>query len=198
MEEKGLTTEQIYNANKTGLLWKCLPDKALVSCCEKSAPGFKKSKDHLTILGCTNATGTHKLEPVMIGKFAKPRCFKNVNMDALPVIYKSQRDTWMNSKIFASGLRKILSRLLNATNVHKTFVRLKLCCWLTTVLLILKSWKPAMGPLPVCFSHQTQLRLFSRWIKASYKQWRTATRGNSFRNLFAIKILIQHKTLRKL
>ena len=43
----------------------------------------------LTVLGCTNATGTHKLKPVLIGKSAKPRCFKNVNMDALPVTYKS-------------------------------------------------------------------------------------------------------------
>ena len=106
MEEKGLTTEQIYNADETGLLWKCLPDRTLVSCREKSAPGFKKSKDRLTVLGCTNATGTHKLKPVMIGKFAKPRCFKNVNMEALPVIYKSQRNAWMNSEIFAEWFKK--------------------------------------------------------------------------------------------
>ena len=35
-----------------------------------------------------NATGTHKLKPVLIGKSAKPKCFKNVNMDALPVAKK--------------------------------------------------------------------------------------------------------------
>lgn len=89
-EEQGSTAEQIYNVDKTGVLWKCLPDRTLVSCCEKSAPGLKKLKDHLTVLGCTNATGTHKLKPVMIGKFAKPRCFKNINMAVLPIIYKSQ------------------------------------------------------------------------------------------------------------
>ena len=76
IEEKGLTPEQIYNADETGLLWKCLPERTLVSCREKSPPGFKKSKDRLTVLGCANATGTHKLKPVLIGKFAKPRCFK--------------------------------------------------------------------------------------------------------------------------
>ena len=181
MEEKGLTTEQIYNADERGLLWKCLPDRTLVSCCEKSAPGFKKWKDRLTVLGCTNATGTHKLKPVMIGKFAKPPCFKNVNMNALPVIYKSQRNPWRNSEILAEWFKKDSSQLLNATNVHKTFVRLKLCCWWTTVLLMPKSWKPAVGLLPACFSLQTQLCWFSRWIKVSYKQWRTATRGNSFK-----------------
>ena len=80
IEEKNLIPEQIYNADETGLLWKCLPQRTLVSCREKSAPGFKKEKDRLTVLGCTNATGTHKLKPVLIGKSAKPRCFKHVNM----------------------------------------------------------------------------------------------------------------------
>ena len=106
IEEKNLIPEQIYNADETGLLWKCLPQRTLVSCREKSAPGFKKAKDHLTVLGCTNATGTHKLKPVLIGKSARPRCFKHVNMDALPVIYKSQRNAWMNSEIFVEWFKK--------------------------------------------------------------------------------------------
>ena len=139
MEQKGLTTEQIYNADETGLLWRCLPDKTLVSCHEKSAPGFKKSKDRLTILGCTNATGTHKLKPVMIGKFAKPRCFKNVNMDALPVIYKSQRNAWMNSEIFAEWFKKdfvpAVKRHQRAQNIPSP----KALLLIETVLLILKS-----------------------------------------------------------
>ena len=77
MEEKGLTAGQIYNADKTGLLWKCLPDRTLVSCHEKSAPGFKKSKDRLTVLGCTNATGTRKLKPVT-GKGLNPGVISKV------------------------------------------------------------------------------------------------------------------------
>ena len=60
----------------------------------------------MTVLGCANATGTHKLKPVLIGKFAKLHCFKNMNMDALPVIYMSQRNAWMNSEIFAESLNK--------------------------------------------------------------------------------------------
>ena len=106
IEEKGLTPEQIYNADKTGLLRKSLPGRTLVSCCKKSIPGFKKSKDRLTVLSCANATGTHKVKPVPIQKFAKPCRFKNVNTDALPVIYKSQRNAWMNSEIFANWFKK--------------------------------------------------------------------------------------------
>ena len=44
IEERGLIPEQIYNADETGLLWKCLPQRTLVSCREKSAPGLKKSQ----------------------------------------------------------------------------------------------------------------------------------------------------------
>ena len=106
IEEKNLICEQIYNADETGLLWKYLPQRNFVSFREKSASGFKKAKDCLTVLGCTNATGTHKLKPVLIGKSAKPRCFKHVNMDALPVIYKSQRNAWMNAEIFAEWFKK--------------------------------------------------------------------------------------------
>ena len=128
MEEKGLTTEQIYNAGETGLLWKCFPNKTLVSCGEKSAPGFKKSKDRLTVFGCTNTTGTYKLKPVMIGKFVKPRCFKNVNMDALPVIYKSRRNARMNSEIFAEWFKKdfvpAVKRHQCAQNIHSPKVLL--------------------------------------------------------------------------
>ena len=80
--------------------------KKLSAAEEKSAPGLKKAKDRLTVLGCTNATGTHKLKPILIGKSAKLRCFKHVNMDALPVIYKSQRNAWMNLEIFAEWFKK--------------------------------------------------------------------------------------------
>ena len=83
IKERGLIPEQIYNADETGLLWKCLLQRTLVSCREKSTPGLKKAKDHSTVLGYTNATRTHKLKPALIGKSVKPRCFKNVNMDAL-------------------------------------------------------------------------------------------------------------------
>ena len=47
VEEKGLMPEQIYNADSTGLLWKCLRQRTLVFSHKKSAPGFKKAKDML-------------------------------------------------------------------------------------------------------------------------------------------------------
>ena len=79
------------------------------------------------MLGCTNATGTHKLKPVLIGKSAKPRCFKHVNMDALPVIYKSQRNAWMISKILTEWFKKDFLPVVKITNARKTSVLQKLC-----------------------------------------------------------------------
>ncbi|CAJ0841770.1 1050_t:CDS:2 [Entrophospora sp. SA101] len=65
--------------------------------------GKKKIDSVLT----TNATGTRKLKPIVIGKSVNPRCFKNVNMSLLPVIYKSTPKAWMHSDIFEDWLRNL-------------------------------------------------------------------------------------------
>jgi len=49
---------------------------------------------------CANVTGSIKLPLLFIGKAKHPRCFKNTNMDSLPVIYK--RNAWVNTEIFSS------------------------------------------------------------------------------------------------
>jgi len=41
------------------------------------ATSFKKAKDRVTILGCSNASGSYGLPLVLINKSAKPRCFKH-------------------------------------------------------------------------------------------------------------------------
>ena len=46
---------------------------------------MKKQKDRITLMACSNATGTHKLPLMFVGKAANPRCFKNINKSALPV-----------------------------------------------------------------------------------------------------------------
>ena len=49
---------------------------------------------------CANATGFHKLPTLMIGKFKRPRCFKNMNAAKLGVVYKSEKSGWMDSALF--------------------------------------------------------------------------------------------------
>lgn len=73
---ENLLPEQICNADESGLYWKCLPSKTLAFQKEKSAPGHKSSKERLTIMTCSNVTGSKKLKLVVIGKAKKPQSFK--------------------------------------------------------------------------------------------------------------------------
>ena len=66
--------EDIYNADKTELFYRLLPDRTLelknVDC-----HGGKQSKERITALVCANMSGTDKLPMFVLGKSAKPRCF---------------------------------------------------------------------------------------------------------------------------
>lgn len=97
IKDLDLLPEQIYNADESGLYWKLLPDKTYVSNMEKNAPGRKTEKQRLTFLACANASGTHKLKPLIIGKSKKPRSFRNFSC---PVHYKHSKAAWMTTTIF--------------------------------------------------------------------------------------------------
>ena len=50
-------------------------------------------------LAC-NADGTEKLPVLFIGKYARPRCFKNASPESLGLHYRSNKNTWMTMVIF--------------------------------------------------------------------------------------------------
>ncbi|XP_063870983.1 tigger transposable element-derived protein 6-like [Scylla paramamosain] len=54
VEEHNLMSEQIYNADETGLFYRCLPRTTLASESEGDGKGFKQSKDRLTVLCCAD------------------------------------------------------------------------------------------------------------------------------------------------
>ncbi|KAH0815288.1 hypothetical protein GEV33_007503 [Tenebrio molitor] len=97
IQELNLTLDQLYNADETGLYWKLLPDRTFVSSTEKTAPGRKTEKQRITFFACTNATGNHKVKPLVIGKAKTPRAFKNF---ACPVDYDHSKSAWMTAAIF--------------------------------------------------------------------------------------------------
>ncbi|XP_037959124.1 jerky protein homolog-like [Teleopsis dalmanni] len=92
-----LCNDQLYNADESGLFWKLLPEKTYVSTLEKRAPGVKSEKQRITFLCCSNATGSHKLKLLVIGKAKNPRCFKNLQC---PTNYKNSKSAWMTATIF--------------------------------------------------------------------------------------------------
>jgi len=44
-------------------------------------------------------------KPLVIGKSMKPRCFKNMNIASLPVIWKFNKKAWMTSEIMEQWLQ---------------------------------------------------------------------------------------------
>ncbi len=71
-EDKGIALTQVFNCDETGLYWRLMPWKTLVSAREKDAKGFKKPKDRVTLMACANVTGSIKLPLVFIHKSANP------------------------------------------------------------------------------------------------------------------------------
>ena len=86
------------------MFYQLLPEKTLSLKGEKCSGG-KKSKQRVTVLLCTNLTGTDKLQPMVIGKSLKPRCFKNIK--SLPVNYNANKKAWMTGTIFSEWLLKL-------------------------------------------------------------------------------------------
>lgn len=95
--------EDIFNGDETGLFYKLTPEKTLQFKNEKCVGG-KLSKQRFTAFVCANMTGLEKRKLLVIGKSAKPRCFKNVKK--LPVNYTANKKSWMTSVIFEEELRK--------------------------------------------------------------------------------------------
>ncbi|XP_054016463.1 tigger transposable element-derived protein 2-like isoform X2 [Hylaeus anthracinus] len=99
MEEEEINPENIYNMAETGLLWKALPVRTLVSKTEKSVNGHTMKKDRLTLGLCANSTGTHKLMPLLIYKCKQPKALRN-SMDQLPVVFQAQANALIDQTLF--------------------------------------------------------------------------------------------------
>ncbi|XP_066253571.1 tigger transposable element-derived protein 4-like [Euwallacea similis] len=81
---------------------KIIPDRTLKFRGEKRVGG-KQSKLRYTVWVCANTIGSEKYNLLVIGKYKRPRCMKNVK--SLPVIYKSNTRAWMTSVIFENYLK---------------------------------------------------------------------------------------------
>jgi len=94
--------DNCYNADETGLYFKMTPEYSLVASGEKTA-GSKQSKERVTLLVCSNASGTKKIPLWMIGKFENPRGMPKEK----PLVYKANKKAWMNSAFFEEFTKKL-------------------------------------------------------------------------------------------
>ena len=102
-----LCDDQVYNCDETAMFYKMLPEKTLAEKKDKrSTEGYKRIKDRLTLLLCVNKTGSHKLTPLVIGKYQRPRCFHHVDMTNLPLLYRHSGNAWMTRQLFEDWFHK--------------------------------------------------------------------------------------------
>ena len=76
---------------------------------EKYSSG-KKSKERLTVMLCVNMCGEFE-KPLVIGKSRKPRCFKNIDVKSLNVVWESNRKAWMTSRLMTEWLHDFDQRI---------------------------------------------------------------------------------------
>ena len=106
--------EDIYNCDETALYWQLLPSKSIAT---GPSSGIKKSKQRITILLTVNATGSHKLKPLIINKWQTPRSLKHIDKTTLPVYYFWNKNAWMQRSIFEIYLNN-LNNIMQRSSRH--------------------------------------------------------------------------------
>ena len=84
----------IYNVDETGIFYRMPPIKSLA---QGPLHGTKQFKDRITIALCANVDGSDYIKPLVIGKSANPRCFKDFNKDT----YVHNKKAWMTGYLFS-------------------------------------------------------------------------------------------------
>lgn len=100
IELGGYSRHQVFNADETGHWWKKMPKRTFISRDEKVAPGFKVSKDRVTLLMCSNASGDYMMKPMLVYKSINPRVMKHVCKSKLPIYWTANRKAWVTTETF--------------------------------------------------------------------------------------------------
>lgn len=119
IKDRGYKPRDIFNADESALFYAYMilllkihnsrqvnsnsmpPDRGLS---DKHNAGVKGKKTRLTYLVTTNADGSKKLAPLIIGKAYKPRAFKNKTGAQLGFNYRHNAKAWMTATLYQEWL----------------------------------------------------------------------------------------------
>ena len=108
---RGWSPENVWNMDETGSFWRDLPDTSLN---EKGrrCRGGKQAKQRHTWALFVYAVG-EKEDPIVIEKYAKPRCFNNLKDIKHPYgcWYYANPKAWMNTEIMQDVLARLNEKL---------------------------------------------------------------------------------------
>ncbi|XP_017875389.1 jerky protein homolog-like [Ceratina calcarata] len=90
--------QNLYNINEIILLWKALPTKTHVGNSKQSISGLKLNKERIMLVLCANASGTHKIKPLVVSNYQNPHALKE--KDNLLLIHEQSKKTWKNTNLF--------------------------------------------------------------------------------------------------
>ena len=79
------------------------PDRGLSN---KQHSGVKGKKTRLTYALTTNADGSEKLPPIVIGKARRPRAFNKKTGDQLGFHYRNNAKAWMTSSLYGEWIKQ--------------------------------------------------------------------------------------------
>ena len=100
--------DDVFNVDETGLFFRMQASRFLAT---KQLEGKKVDKQRLTVVACANASGSEKLPLWIVGKYARPRCFKHINVSSLGCEYRANANAWMNAMLFDEWLRWFSARM---------------------------------------------------------------------------------------
>lgn len=92
----------IYTCDKTGLFFRaiaCSGSGLMSDACKDGA----HADERLTLFLCCNAEGAFE-KPLVIGNVVRPECFKNMELEKLPVSWLSNKKAWMTQSIMVEWL----------------------------------------------------------------------------------------------